>query len=74
MLGGTFTLIRIVAAAVIALCVAYLMSFFFKKKEVLDVVEEEEKLTLKERRSKGVSFSLIELVDTTAPWMLLGIA
>lgn len=73
LLGLNLTIIRLVASAAIAFVIAWLMSRVLKQKKALPVVVDSGERTAGEKLKRGVRFALFELVDTTAPWMLLGL-
>ena len=73
LLGKELMVIRLVASAVIAFVVAAIVSRFLKERKTLPVLTESLPRSFSERTRRGAQFALVELVDTTAPWMLLGL-
>lgn len=76
LLGVQLTLARLFAAAAIALIIALLLSVFFNSKIEAQHHDEEPEveLSFKERARAAWDFGMGEVVDETAPWILLGLA
>ncbi|MCB0353346.1 MAG: permease [Bdellovibrionales bacterium] len=72
LLGADLTVIRLVAAAVLAFSVSLLLHKYIP---ALQAHEENEDgpSTVLARLKAGTKFSLVELVDSTAPWILFGL-
>ena len=75
LLGTELTIVRIVAATVIALLIGWFIGKFFKYQDhtTHDHERIKPKLTVSEKIKKSARFGLIEMVDHTAPWLILGI-
>lgn len=73
LLGKELMVIRLIASGVIAFVVAAIVSRFLKQRKTLPVLTESLPRSVSERTKRGAHFALVELVDTTAPWMLLGL-
>ncbi|MCB0330606.1 MAG: permease [Bdellovibrionales bacterium] len=73
LLGLELTVIRLIASAVIAFVVAWILSHTMKARRSLPILEEGKGGSAFEKIKRGMQFALVELVDTTAPWMLLGL-
>lgn len=73
LLGMEMSIVRVGGAVIFALVVALVLAPYSSTRKSLAVVEESPPLTFLEKLRKGFRFGLIELVDTTAPWILLGI-
>ncbi|NBW39388.1 hypothetical protein EBR25_00125 [bacterium] len=73
LLGKELMVIRLVASALIAFVVAAIVSRFITQRKTLPVLNEALPPSLNQRIKRGAHFALVELVDTTAPWMLLGL-
>lgn len=74
LLGGELTMARLVAAFVVALVVALLVGRSIGASKV-DVVNEEQAAVgpLGKRLWDGMRFGLVELFDSTMPWILVGL-
>lgn len=78
LLGGDMTVVRLVAAGVIALAVGWVVGRWVERGMDNSMTEEkgehvEVQKPLKERMRSGLSEGFGGLVDDTAPWILLGI-
>ncbi|MCI5066446.1 permease [bacterium] len=73
LLGLELTVIRLGASACIAFLVAWILSGRMSRRTALPVLNDETPQGFWARVTKGAQFSLVELVDTTAPWMLVGL-
>ncbi len=75
LLGAEMTAIRVVGAAILALTVGWLMGVFKNKNHHQDQArhEHKEKLSIRQKVRKAFYFGFVEVVDHTAPWLLLGI-
>jgi len=76
LLGGEITLLRVASAALLALCVGLLVG---RKAPVLErpPVEAESSegpTPLAVRARRGLAYGFGDMVDTTAPWILVGLA
>ncbi len=76
LLDGSFAIARIIAAATIALAVGWTMGQLATRLGGPVVGRAPPKLegTPRERLGKGLRAGFVELVDDTAPWLLLGLA
>ena len=77
LLGGELTVVRIIAAAIVALVTGWAIGRFALP--LLPTVADPSENTtptasLKERVASGLRLGLGEVVDTTAPWILVGLA
>ena len=74
LLGADLTLARVVAAFVVAVGVALLVGRSIgPSRAPLDHEEEESVGTVGERLVRGLRFGLLELFDSTMPWVLAGL-
>ena len=76
LLGGEFTLVRVLAAAVVALGTGWLVGRFAAVRVPVAGRRVDDSATppLVERLGRGLAQGLGEVVDTTAPWILVGLA
>lgn len=75
LLGGEFTVVRVVVAAVAALLVGWIVGGRLKTRAALPVADPlpEERGTLGERLARGARSGFGEVVDHTAPWIVVGL-
>ncbi len=76
LLGPTMTLWRVGAAAAVAIIVALVAGAFFKANAAASPqtdTPEQIALPLRERVASGLKFGLGEVVDSTLPWILVGL-
>ncbi len=74
LLGPEVTLIRIVAAFVLALLVGILFSYLFKTKKNQEFERPEEpNISFKEKLRMGLNYGFKDLLDHTIPWILVGL-
>lgn len=75
LLGTEITLIRLAAAAVLAFAAAIVMGSFLKRRApgLKTLPEEGVKRDFRSKLWAGVQHGLVNLVDTTAPWILVGL-
>lgn len=74
LLGLEFTIIRLVAAALLAFFVAVFLSKFIKeKKESVSLKVLEDKKTWSEKLKASMKYGMLELVDSTGPWIIIGL-
>ncbi len=75
LLGGEFTIVRVLAAAVVALCTGWIVGRYARnlgaRHNGQDVVAPTQPLW--QRLRQGLAQGLGEVVDTTAPWILVGL-
>lgn len=75
LLGGKFTLLRLVGAAIVALLVGWIIGKNFKNQnQIADEEKQEPKRPLKVRLKEGLKVGFVDVVDHTAPWILFGLA
>jgi hypothetical protein len=75
LLGGELTAIRVVAAAVVAFAIGWGVGRLAPKPLVQpDLPVATDRPRLAARLRSGVRFGLVEIVDHTGPWLLLGVA
>ena len=76
LLGGEFTLVRVVAAAVVALFTGWIVGPLARTLVALrsSTDESESATPITQRLREGLAQGLGEVVDITAPWILLGLA
>ena len=72
LLGGEFTIIRLVCAALLAFIVARTVSSFMSSSQ--EIIEDEKTEPFKDRLANGLKFGLVDLVDHTGPWIVVGLA
>lgn len=81
LLGAPFTVVRVVAAAVVALVVALVMARFTARRmtdahtgtRALPEVSEETAPTVSSRLRSAIRSGFADMVDHTAPWILVGL-
>ncbi|MEM8488081.1 MAG: permease [Bacteroidota bacterium] len=78
LLGGDMTIVRIVAAATIALLIGWLVGTWTERTttpltDTAPEPAEKEHLPTGKRLKKGLSYGFGGLVDDTAPWILAGL-
>ncbi|MEM7181302.1 MAG: permease [Spirochaetota bacterium] len=76
LLGGEFTLYRLLAAFVVAILTALLLTRLLRANEVVTVEPPKQQVdnrTLTEKAREGLRFGFVELFDHTMPWIVLGI-
>ncbi len=77
LLGGEMTLIRVGAAAIVAVLVGRIVGAMCRPTggpEALPLVEPSARRTFAEKARSSLAVGLGEVVDRTAPWILLGLA
>lgn len=78
LLGGDMTVVRLVAAGVIALSVGWVVGRWAERIGKVRTEAQEfathQKATLRERFTRGLKEGFGGLVDDTAPWILFGLA
>jgi uncharacterized protein len=79
LLGAEFTVVRVVAATVVALVIGATLGRVAQARQSRRAAVEEEaspepRLPLLERARAGLRYGFGEVVDQTAPWIVLGIA
>jgi uncharacterized protein len=81
LLGTQFTAIRLVAAAIVALFVGIIIGVFFKNNKTKTNIDEDantdlniDKKSIPKRIKTGMWIGLADMVDHTAPWIILGLA
>ena len=81
LLGPQFTAIRLVAAAIVALFVGITIGVFFSDKNTHKAQEDDsngeldlDKKTVLGKIKTGMWIGLADMVDHTAPWIILGLA
>ena len=76
LLGGEFTIVRVISAAIVALLVGWIIGSFAPLRVSRRDSEAAPEATqsLVQRVRSGLAQGLGEVVDTTAPWILLGLA
>ena len=76
LLGGEITLLRVTCAALLALCVGILVGRKAPVLERLDVEEESSSAPtpLAVRAKRGLAYGFGDMVDSTAPWIVVGLA
>lgn len=78
LLGGDMTIVRLIAAATIALAIGWIVGTWTEKTtKPVEVTEESEQnaslLPVSKRIQKGLKEGFGGLVDDTAPWILVGL-
>jgi uncharacterized protein len=74
LLGAEFTVLRVAAAAVVAVVVGWWVGARVKAAVAVDVVADDEtRPAVGVRLLQGLKTGLGEVVDATAPWVLLGL-
>lgn len=77
LLGGELTLIRLVSAALVALLIGVLLGYFFKKGENAHkrhhIPVTATSPAFWDRLRAGLQMGFVDVVDHTAPWILLGL-
>jgi uncharacterized protein len=77
LLGGELTIVRVVAAAIVALVTGWVVGRYaipLIPTEPEPVDPQQASLSLSQRVRNGLRLGLGEVVDTTAPWILVGLA
>lgn len=73
LLGADLTMARLLAAIVLAISVALILTPYAKKQEIEVIEDEVDNLSFKEKLVNGFKYGFMELVDSTGPWILAGI-
>ncbi len=75
LLGGEFTLVRVVCAALVALVVGWGIGRWASvaKGHMHATAAEQTPVHLKARLSHSLKMGLVDVVDDTAPWIVLGV-
>lgn len=76
LLGGEFTVVRVAAAAAVALCTGWLVGPFARTlvRGRSAQADDADIQPVGQRLRRGLAQGLGEVVDTTAPWILVGLA
>ena len=76
LLGGQFTVIRVVCAVVLAVVIGWLVGRFASRNASLKKTEylDQKKETIIKRFQNGIRVGFGPIVDDTAPWILLGLS
>jgi uncharacterized membrane protein YraQ (UPF0718 family) len=73
LLGAELTIARVVAAIIVALTASWLISRLIKTSKTEEVEPQNSTESFYERLKNGVHYGLVDLVDHTLPWVLVGI-
>jgi hypothetical protein len=77
LLGAELTVIRVVCAAIVALLIGWLVGQFAGRSRTLapaTAAAQPVAMSWAQRIRSGLRYGLVEIVDHTGPWLLLGLA
>ncbi|MFK7954942.1 MAG: permease [Lysobacterales bacterium] len=74
LLGTELTVVRLLAAFVVALSVALVLAGSATKPQVIEAEKTVNSMPFKSRMVGGLRFGLVELFDHTMPWVFVGLA